>query len=124
LDAILKDEASHHGSGLLLFEESRLLETEKKLVHETMSFFLDAIRIGPQAITEALAKTSGGMSVQEVEQFLTELDFQKKVASDLGYIRAILQKSAAPELLASFEAKNAFRIPTARECAEKIISSL
>jgi rubrerythrin len=123
LETIVRDEASHHGSGLLLFDENQLGAPETRLVLDTMKYFLDAIRIGPQAITEAVACAIGGMSEGEVEKFLQEIDFQKKVAADLGHIRSILQKSNSHRLLAAFEAAGAFDLPTARECAKKMTTT-
>ena len=123
LESIIKDEASHHGSGLLLFQEAKLPQQEQQFIQETMGFFLDAIRIGPQSLTKTLADACGGLSEAEVVQFLEEIEFQKKVATDLGYIRSILQKSDSVELLKRFEAKKAFELPNIKDCAKAIVSS-
>ena len=116
-ETILLDEGRHHGSGLVLFDESRLTMPQLARLKDLLAAFLAMVRIGPAATLAHLARETGGMSRSEIHDFLTEVDFAAKVKADLSLMQSLLVKAGAHKLRQFFVEKAAFTVPTAAACA-------
>ena len=68
LERILRDEARHHGSGVVLCRERGLPERARGEVLETMRSFLEMVRYGPQAVLAAIEEELGGFNREQKRQ--------------------------------------------------------
>lgn len=101
LKNILKDEAAHHGSGVSLFNEKDLTDSEIAYTVEMMSEFIKMVRVGPISQHETLAKFAPQINHEEFHELSNAvIETQRK----LDYLKALMLKSGAkavPEKLDS-----------------------
>lgn len=108
LSQILADEAAHHGSGLSLFEESQLTPDEQDYAVETLQSFLAMVAIGPVGVLAAIADETGGLSDQQSQQVLTEMDARADTQAKLDLLAGLLRKAGAQRILARLQQAHAF----------------
>jgi len=120
--SILHDEGKHHGSGLILFDESALTEEEFVRCGQALKFFVEIIRIGPVSVAQELAKVASPWCLRTLEAHLRQIDFQGKVRSELELIRSLLKRAKAHRLLAQATQENLFLVPNANAGAEKMMA--
>lgn len=121
---ILKDEAKHHGSGLLLFSEEDISESDRERLVEQLSHFLTMVRTGPFSVVQTLASETGGMSAEQVRLFLKETEFQKKLENDLELLHHLLLKSGAGRIVSGLHRSKLFELPSLEECSAQISAGL
>ncbi len=110
LQQILSDEAAHHGSGLSLFQEDELSQSELKYTLEMISAFLDMVRIGPVGLMQTLDSHLGGLTTAQKQAVLTEMDAVEDTTRKLNLLKGLMQKAQAKRILAELEAKSAFAL--------------
>jgi hypothetical protein len=109
LDAILVDEASHHGSGVALLAAGGLPATSRPYVSEVLHRFLAMVQVGPAAVVAAM-DAEVGLTAAARRQLLEDLAAERHAAERLGKLRALLHKvPAAVGLAAELEARGRFR---------------
>ena len=116
LESILKDEARHHGSGLVLFEKENLNAQSKKHIVDVMTRFLQMVQIGPQAVVNAVDSVLGPLSKPQKIGLLKDLDAQAHSAHRLNELRQLMLKANVSEFVAELDAKDVFRPFSAQEC--------
>ncbi len=120
LKKIVADEARHHGSGLILFDQNRIEGAKRKQLHDQLFELISMLRLGPAALVSALSRENGGLSTAEIREFIEETSALEKVASDLALIRFLLEKAGARDALQSLEDRAAFEAPRAEDCAQSL----
>lgn len=109
---ILRDEAQHHGSGLLLFHESDLSEEAFARLRDNMREFLRLVRLGPGAVLARLAAHGAKLDADSIRLFLTETEAEAKLRSDLREIENLIEKVGAERLLECLRREGAFAPPS------------
>lgn len=99
LKMILKDEASHHGSGVSLFNESDLSVSELNYTMEMMAEFLKMVRIGPISHFETFKKHTN-ISTSE---FCEISSAQQETSRKLIYLKNLMQKAGAERMTQGLE---------------------
>ena len=122
-NSIVADEASHHGSGIILFREALTNPNEEIRMAEAVGELLSMVRLGPAGILTHLYKANGGMTLNEISHFLDEVNFQEKINRDLEILKHLLTKAKAIRIIEKLERQGLFSIPSVRGCAS-LLSNL
>lgn len=118
LATILKDEARHHGSGLLLFNEKRLTAQQMAEIIEPLIHFFRMVQIGPQLVVAHIEEVMGHLSQAQRETIFAELDAEAETERKLALLKSLIQTAAyADDILARLESAGALRAFSAAECA-------
>jgi hypothetical protein len=113
LDGIVRDEARHHGSGLLT--APRLGSTDASI--EVLTRFLGMVQAGPQSVVGAVEAHAGPFSRSERVRAFTELDTETHAGGRLALVRELLQRAGAERVVTALDARGCFRPLTAEEVA-------
>ena len=116
LERILRDEARHHGSGIVLCRERGLPERARSEVIETMRAFLEMVRYGPQAVLTALDEGLGGLSREQKLKTLQELECEKHSSVRLEHLRSLMLQEGFESVVAELDDNNAFIPYSAEAC--------
>jgi hypothetical protein len=124
LKLIISDEGKHHGSGLLLFDESTIgLENEQR-IGQLMLQFMMMVKAGPVGVVCALAEQLQSVGIEEVTAILEEMNFLSKMSKDVEQIKNLILKAGANRLHSYLEKMQAFCLPTTQQCAQQIVAFL
>ena len=107
LKLILIDEASHHGSGVSLFNESELTKAEFDYTIEMMSEFLNMINIGPVGLVGAVKKY---LPHSQEADLLNDISAVDDTNRKLTYIKNMMVKSQSHKILEKIENSGLFQL--------------
>lgn len=114
-EAILLDEARHHGSGVLLFDRAAVAPAAQDAIVGVMDRFLGMVRVGPQRTVAAVEAVRGELSRDQRVRLLEELDTVAHSGARLATLRGLMKGPAAAPILERLEAGGAFEpLPAAR----------
>ena len=120
LGQILRDEARHHGSGVLLAQERKLLATmatdQRAALVETLHAFLSMVRVGPQGVLEAFERATGGLSRSQRLTLLEELDTVEHSGSRLLMLRDLMLRERADDVVEALDRTGVFTPLPAEMC--------
>jgi rubrerythrin len=117
-ETILKDEARHHASGLILFNENKLTEQQIDHIITILERFFQMIQTGPQMIVAQLEQVKGHLSMEQKAQVFTELSCESETAKKISVLKSFIKAAAyADMMIEKLERANCFRSFTAAECA-------
>ena len=124
-ERILRDEARHHGSGVVIFNATEVPVAALNRVSDILLQFFRLVQCGPQHVVGVVAKVAGvdfqsGSSAKiKLEQMFSELGAESETQRKLGLLRdCICGVQGADHVLEFLEQNGAFRALTASECAE------
>ena len=117
-DAILRDEASHHGSGLVLFSEEERSESVSKQIIEVMIKFLGMVQLGPQAVCASIERVVGPFTGEKRIKIFQELNASTHSAQRLELLRNLMLKSGAEDIVEALEQEGCFVACSPQECAQ------
>lgn len=119
LQRILKDEARHHGSGLILFERTPLGPAERRPLFDALARFLELVRAGPQGTVAAIARTKGGLTRSERAAVFTALNAEAHSAERLSVLQRLMQRAgpSGRALVDDLETRGLFRPLSPEDCA-------
>ncbi len=124
LEHIVKDEAGHHGSGLLLFNEHDLSPESIEQTLGVLREFISSIKQGPLFLLKNLTAVVGPITTLQIAQFLEELSFEEKITNDLKIFKSLIRKSGSIQMLGRLEQAGAFDFKSHREQAAQEMLSL
>lgn len=118
-ESIIKDEARHHASGLVLFNEQKPSSEQVESLIETMSRILFMVQIGPQSIVSRIEQVKGHVSraqkVKIFEELLCEIGTRKR----LDVLKSLINSAARAEpISAPLDRNGSFKPYSAIECTE------
>jgi hypothetical protein len=87
-DAILHDEAAHHGSGRVLFAESKVGDATLDRIEQALASMLEMVRVGPVGVLSALDRTLGLTRAQKLAVF-GELGGRAHAQARLDHLRQL-----------------------------------
>jgi hypothetical protein len=88
LDAILHDEAAHHGSGRVLFAEAKPEAATLRRIEHALAAMLQMVRVGPLGVLDALEQTLGLTRAQKLAVF-DELGGRAHAQARLDHLRQL-----------------------------------
>ncbi|MDF1662716.1 MAG: ferritin-like domain-containing protein [Planctomycetota bacterium] len=91
LKMILRDEASHHGSGLILTDNQDWTRATESEVTETLTSFLNMVRCGPLGIVSAFERALGDLSKSQKRVLLAELKSEEQSAQRLELLKGLMK---------------------------------
>lgn len=107
LQLILRDEASHHGSGLILSEEKAWSKETARDVAETLTVFLNMVRCGPLGVLGAFERVLGGLSSQQKIELLRDLESESQSMQRLDLLKGLMK--GRPGLMDQLMSRDCFR---------------
>ncbi len=115
---ILKDEARHHGSGLLLFSEKRLLNPQLERLLEILMSFFRLVQVGQQGVVTQIERVKGHLSRAQRTQIFAELQCELETARQIATLKSLIREAAHAEvILEKLEREKAFVPFTPLQCA-------
>ena len=117
-DQIIKDEARHHASGLILFNEQKPSSDEIRTLVEIISRLLFMVRIGPQSVVAQIEQVRGHLSRAQKRRVFEDLQCESETARKLETLKALIRSAARAEvILDELDRNQAFKPHSAVECA-------
>jgi hypothetical protein len=120
LASVLRDEARHHGSGVLLVQERRLLASldpaSREALVETLHAFLEMVRVGPQGVLDAFERATGGLTRDQRVTLLEELDTVAHSGSRLQMLRQLMLREKADDVVEALDRTGVFTPLPAEMC--------
>ena len=112
--AILKDEARHHGSGLILFREHRPSASQLTAIVEALGQFFRLVQAGPQTVVAAVERVLGHLTETQKARLFAELDGEGQTRERIETLRSLLQASDVGGVIsAGLERRGLFETPSA-----------
>lgn len=121
LERIVRDEAFHHGSGMVLTKREPV---DVELGRAFIAKMVEMLNDWPHAILGVLELAHGGLTEAQKLKVLTELDYPTQTADRLQKVRSLIVQAAPDALLPALEASGAFRQYTAIECVRHLPADL
>ncbi|MBD2093853.1 ferritin-like domain-containing protein [Trichocoleus sp. FACHB-591] len=115
-EQFLQAEARHHGSGLMLFNQTSLAEPSQSAIVEALTLFLQMVQVGPQRVLAAIAQVKGDLSRLQQIQVLQELETEIQSGARLSYLRSLMQKTSAHTIVQELEERGSFQPFPAEKC--------
>lgn len=122
LHNIVRDEAGHHGSGLILFDEKELSLREKNYIVDTLQLFFQMVQVGPVGIMNDTAEVLGGFNRAQKINFLESIDSEIITHRKLQILKKLMFKSEANSLMEEMETRGAFKAFSPRETVDLLES--
>ena len=121
LENILKDEARHHGSGLVLFNEKRLSKNQLERLLDILINFFRMVQPGPQMVVAQIERVKGHLSSAQKTQIFAQLQCEAETARRLTTLKSLIGSAAYAEvILAGLESANSFNPFTPSHCASAL----
>lgn len=113
LERIVRDEAFHHGSGMVLTKTEPI---DKDLGRAFVAKMVASLQHWPHAILGALDDAYGGLTEAQKLKVLDELAYAEKTLDRMNKVKSLLQQAAPEALLEALEKEGAFRPGAALAC--------
>jgi rubrerythrin len=115
LQQIIRDEAGHHGSGLILFSENELTSRERNYIIDILAQFFHMIQLGPVSILESVEKASGGLLRHQKVELYQQLEAEKETMEKINILKRLMHRSSSNGLMSSMEDRGYLRAYTCDE---------
>ena len=89
---ILKDEALHHHSGVMLHDPALFSSADRTMLTESLKRYADMVRIGPLAAISALDKTIGGLSLPEIKEVMAAMSHPTESTRKLALLKHLMSQ--------------------------------
>ncbi|MEW6129968.1 MAG: ferritin-like domain-containing protein [Acidobacteriota bacterium] len=117
-EQILKDEARHHGSGLILFNEKRLTAKHLETISEILIGFFRMVQVGPQMVVAQIEQIKGHLSTAQKTQIFNELSCEQETAKRIETLKSFIRAARYEEVIIErLERAKVFDPFTASACA-------
>lgn len=116
---IIRDEALHHRSGVVLFNEQNLSDEQVGNITNILASILLMVQCGPQMVVSQVERVKGPLAKEEKERLFEELDCETQTAKRLDLIKSLICSAAGFEtILSELARRDCLRPLTASECAQ------
>jgi len=109
LSKIIKDEAGHHGSGLMLFNENEMTPTEMNYVVDTLKIFFQMVQVGSVGTVSSIEKVKGHLSSSQKIGLLHQLQSRENAQRKLNVLKKLMHKAESNKIIEALEKNNCFR---------------
>lgn len=118
LEQIIKDEARHHASGVILFNEQKLSSNQIRRLVDVINNLLFMVRVGPQSVVSRMEQVKGHFSKTQKTKIFEQLACESESTRKLEILRALIRSAACAEaVLDELDRNGAFKPFSAFECA-------
>ena len=116
LATILKDEARHHGSGLILFHEQA--PAQLAAIVEALGRFFRLVQTGPQMVVSAIERVKGHLTKAQKARLFVELDGERQTMTKINTLRSLVQTADfGAAISARLERQGLYKPLSAQACA-------
>ncbi len=105
LSSILADEASHHGSGLILFNEESLSLEDRDYIKLSLESFFSMVQCGPLSVFNRVTESVNGLSTNNKREILIQMNAMKSTQTKLDQLVSLMKKSGAHDLLSEMDSR-------------------
>lgn len=105
LNLILKDEAGHHGMGVILTERMELSKEAKEQILELTSMFVKSL-LQASWLTQVVGEVDGGLSKEQQEKFHREIEYDAQLHQRKQKIRNLFNKTGSQNFIGYLEKNN------------------
>jgi rubrerythrin len=117
-EKIIRDEARHHGSGLILFDEQQLSADQIKIITDILKQFFKMVQIGPQMIVWQIERALGHLSRDQKTKIFEELNAEADTSGKIENLKSLIGSAGQSDaILTELERSRLLRPYTASECA-------
>jgi rubrerythrin len=109
LSKIIKDEAGHHGSGLMLFDEKDMTPTEHRYVVETLRIFFQMVQVGSLSTLDSIEQARGDLSKSQKIGVLHQLESQESANRKLKVLKKLMHKAESNRIIEELDKHNCFK---------------
>ncbi|HUF63534.1 MAG TPA: ferritin-like domain-containing protein [Verrucomicrobiales bacterium] len=106
--SIHRDEVLHHHTGEVVFNPQLLGARETALVRDSLRFYAELVRAGPQAVVSAIDCVLGGLDLHDKTQVFTELRTEQVSAGKLEILRSLMNGPGREGYVAELTEAGAF----------------
>lgn len=117
LRAIIKDEARHHGSGVILARKRGLPKKSRTFVIEILNEFLTMVQLGPQTVVTALEANTGSLTRDQKIRTFKELDTVGHSQQRLNLLRNLMEQDGFQDIVDTLDTYGLFKAKSPGECA-------
>jgi hypothetical protein len=115
---IIKDEARHHASGVILSNEQQPSAAQLSAIIAALRRLLLMVQVGPQSVVAQIERVKGHLSNVQRERVYDELNCEREAAKKLETLKLLIRSTPfADAILGALEGEGAFRPYSAIECA-------
>jgi len=114
--SFLQAESRHHGTGVLLFNQTAVSAASRSAIGEVLTQFLQMVQVGPQGVVAAIAQAKGGLSRQQTVHVLEQLDTEAHSSHRLKVLRSLMHTESSQEIVQTLEARGMFQPLPAVQC--------
>ena len=116
LKGIVRDEARHHGSGVILCRDRGLPEKSHDYVNDILSTFFYMVQLGPQSVIESVEKSMGGLTRQQKIELFNQLGGQEQSQERLDLLKGLMQEDGFMKVSDYLDSKGHFKALRAEDC--------
>ncbi|MEW6207378.1 MAG: ferritin-like domain-containing protein [Acidobacteriota bacterium] len=118
---IIRDEARHHRSGVVLFNEREVsLEEIEKIVSVLARLFM-MVQVGPQMIASQIEKVKGRLSTEQKIKLFEELSCGRETTKKIETLTSLIRSASHAEIILDrLERNGSLRAFSASECAASV----
>lgn len=116
LKGIVRDEARHHGSGVILCRDRGLPEKSRDYVNDILSQFFYMVQLGPQSVMASVEQATGGLTRAQKIELFNELGGQEQSQERLDLLKGLMQEDGFIEVSDYLESKGHFQALKAEDC--------
>jgi rubrerythrin len=109
LSKIIKDEAGHHGSGLMLFNENELTSNEFNYIVDTLRNFFQMVQVGSVGVLSSIEKIKGHLSNSQKIGLLHQLESRENAQRKINVLKKLMHKAESNKIIEALEKANSFR---------------
>ena len=118
LAQIIKDEARHHGSGLILCNERAFSAAQLARLVELLQQFFAMVQVGPQMVVGETERVLGPLSRNQKTKLFAELECETMTARKMATLTGLLKNTnCGSAVIAELARRDVLRPFTAAECA-------
>ena len=118
-ESIIKDEARHHASGLVLFNEQKHSSEQIESLTETLNRILFMVQIGPQSVVSQIERVNGYLSKEQKIKVFDELMCETQTRKKLDVLKSLIRSAACAEaIFETLDRNGSFKPYSALQCAE------
>lgn len=117
LKQIVKDEALHHGSGVMLFNRTPIASRDKEQIIEVLVRLFSMVQAGPQSVVAALESVKGHLSETQKVKAFREIGCEAQSARRIELLKSLMSGGASGAILQGLESRGVFKPFTPEECS-------
>ena len=116
LKSIVRDEARHHGSGVILCRDRGLPDKSRDYVNDVLSQFFYMVQLGPQSVIESVERVTGGLTRHQKIELFHELGGEEQSQERLDLLKGLMQEDGFIEVSDFLDSKGHFKALKAEDC--------